>query len=235
MKKINKKMFKVSIFSVFFMFFVSEYARGSENFTKDIEQELSELPDALVPEPLPKKSPAKKLKQKTDVTHPLYSELRFSLMTNKVALSLEKYSCKQPVLLIFWGSFCGPCLREFPSLERLAKKIPRLKIVCVSIDGPNEISSELPLFYLNQGKKPRDNQNFLDYHHIDSVPAFFLFSPTRKVLWKGVGAKEWDSPSTLDQLKSFLQTPKKTHRPGLPKHKRSKKISYRKRYKKKDL
>ena len=40
------------------------------------------------------------------------------------------------VLLDFWATWCGPCIRQHPSLEKLRKKIndPKFVVITVSID-----------------------------------------------------------------------------------------------------
>ncbi|ETZ05297.1 thiol-disulfide oxidoreductase [Holospora undulata HU1] len=209
-KKTIKKILRSKVLCTALLFLCFQSAKSSKDssidFTESLEKDLSDAPEVMDSKPLKKKLFTKKPRQKVAVAHSLYEGLRFSFMENSTPLSLEKYSRKTPVLLIFWGSFCGPCLKEFPSLERLAKSMPNLKIVCVAIDGPNEITSELPLFYVNQGKGTEsDNQSFLAKHSIESVPAFFLFDTTGKMLWKGIGAKEWDSASVIDKLKKFVE------------------------------
>ena len=40
----------------------------------------------------------------------------------------------QPVLLDFWGSWCGPCRREAPHLRRIQASHPELTIVSVALE-----------------------------------------------------------------------------------------------------
>jgi thiol-disulfide isomerase/thioredoxin len=171
-----------------------------------VMEDLEEIPEAAVPQE-PHSDAKKKSytsKPKSVRAHSLYEDLRFAAMNSNRATSLKESAPHRPTLVIFWGAFCGPCLREFPSLERLSSKIPQLKIVSVAVDGKNEYESKLPLFYLHQG--PRDqNQRFLEKHGISGVPAFFLFSTQGKLLWSDVGAKEWDSSENIQKLQNFLQ------------------------------
>ena len=202
--KVKKKVFNRFITLIAISFFWLDASMGAQDsldkdIMEDLDKDLVDLPQ-LSP-PLRKKSSIKKTRLEASKSYTLYQELRFSSMEGKKILTLKEYSYKLPILLIFWGSFCGPCLREFPSLERLASLMPNLKIVCVAIDGPNDITSTLPLFYINQGK---NNQDFLAKYRVQSIPAFFLFDAAGKLLWNGVGAKEWDSVPVINTLKTFI-------------------------------
>lgn len=173
---------------------------------EDVMQDLEDIPEAAVPKEHALSATKKSytVKPKSLRAHPLYEGLRFAAMNSNRATSLKESAQNRPTLVIFWGSFCGPCLREFPSLERLSGKVPQLKIVSVAVDGKNEYSSELPLFYLHQGGGDR-NQRFLEKHGISGVPAFYLFSAQGKLLWSDVGAKEWDSSENIKKLQNLLQ------------------------------
>lgn len=40
----------------------------------------------------------------------------------------------RPVLLNIWATWCGPCRREMPDLEMIAKRYPSLQVIGVSVD-----------------------------------------------------------------------------------------------------
>jgi thiol-disulfide isomerase/thioredoxin len=191
---------------VFFLSFGMSACYAASPMMDHVMEDLEEIPEAAVPQE-PHSGAKKKSytsKPKSVRAHPLYEGLRFAAMSSNRATSLKESAPHCPSLVIFWGAFCGPCLREFPSLERLSRKMPQLKIVSVAVDGKNEYNSELPLFYLHQGQRDQ-NQRFLEKHGISGVPAFFLFSRQGKLLWSDVGAKEWDSSENIKKLQNFLQ------------------------------
>lgn len=220
---------KIKSILVFALTFGTSVGYTASPVMQDFMQDLEEIPEAAVPQE--GHSSAKKKshtsKPKSARAHPLYEELRFAAMNSNRANSLKEAAQHRPTLVIFWGSFCGPCLREFPSLERLSGKMPQLKIFSVAVDGKNEYSSELPLFYLHQG--PRDqNQKFLEKHSINGVPAFFLFSAQGKLLWSDVGAKEWDSSENIKKLQNFLQLTSSASEPIVKKNVQNKKKRHKK-------
>ena len=198
---------------------IEDSGLSSVGIIEELNQDLVDVPGISEANSPIKKKSFRKPKLELKKAHGLYEDLRFCSMGGTQALTLKEQSRTFPVLLILWGSSCAPCLREFPSLERLAGVMPTLKIICVAIDGPNEFTSTLPLFYIHG----QNTQNFLEKHAIQSIPSFFLFDTLGKLLWNGVGAKEWDSPPVLEKIKSLIHPSKKNKNPKKIKQKRIKK------------
>ena len=43
------------------------------------------------------------------------------------------------MIINFWASWCLPCKREMPSLEKLAQKYPEIKIYAINMEKPNKL------------------------------------------------------------------------------------------------
>lgn len=62
--------------------------------------------------------------------------LQFTDQTAREAIESGK-----PVVIDFWGTWCGPCIKLGPVVEELAEKYPDVVIGKLNIDDNDEIAS----------------------------------------------------------------------------------------------
>ena len=88
---------------------------------------------------------------------------------------------KQPVLVDFWATWCGPCKMMAPELQRFAQKnTGKLRVIKIDIDK---------------------NQKVAQQYNIQGVPTLILFKEG-KILWRKSGAMS--SQQIADGVKSHL-------------------------------
>lgn len=63
--------------------------------------------------------------------------LKFTDQTAREAIESGK-----PVVIDFWATWCGPCIKLGPVVEELAEKYPDVVIGKLNIDENDEIASE---------------------------------------------------------------------------------------------
>ena len=43
------------------------------------------------------------------------------------------------MILNFWATWCAPCKREMPSLEKLTNQFPQIKVYAINMEKPNKL------------------------------------------------------------------------------------------------
>jgi thiol-disulfide isomerase/thioredoxin len=114
----------------------------------------------------------------------------------------------KPVLVNLWATWCEPCLREMPSLERLQSRLgERIAVLAVSEDrgGNKSVEPFIAKLGLKSVKIYIDPKSEVGHAFgARGLPTSFLIDREGKVLGRVEGAAEWDSPKILGVLEPLL-------------------------------
>ena len=103
------KSFKIYI-HIILLYLISHNLLGAEDFSKNIV--IHEKPTQI-------------------------NELKFKDSDlNDVDLTNKKGNI---MILNFWATWCAPCKREMPSLEKLTNKYPEVKVYAINMERPNKL------------------------------------------------------------------------------------------------
>ncbi len=116
------------------------------------------------------------------------------------------------ILLNFWATWCPPCIRELPALDRLQARLggANFTVVALSIDegdvaGPAAFVRRLGL---------RNLTVYLDFTGTTSeafplygLPITYLLDQRGAVIGYIVGATDWDSPEVARVLNHYVEQP----------------------------
>lgn len=122
-------------------------------------------------------------------------------------VSLSDYEGKF-VLLNFWATWCPPCVKEMPALNRLHNKLNGnngLEVVGVHV-GPALATVKQFL-----KDKPVDFDIVIDKNmslsswQVSGLPTTFLISPSGKLIYKATGEREWDSDEMVEFIRGIMK------------------------------
>jgi thiol-disulfide isomerase/thioredoxin len=112
------------------------------------------------------------------------------------------------VLVNLWATWCEPCLREMPSLDRMQRHLgDKITVVAISEDrgGNKTVEPFIDKLGLKSFKTYLDPKSGAGRaFKVEGLPTSFLIDREGRVLGRVEGAAEWDSPKLLGVLKSFL-------------------------------
>ncbi|WP_192359129.1 TlpA family protein disulfide reductase [Mesorhizobium mediterraneum] len=113
------------------------------------------------------------------------------------------------VLLNIWATWCAPCRKEMPTLDRLQARLggPDFEVVALSMDraGPEivrKLFTEIGIEHLALNIDTSGKAMFA----IGTVglPATLLIDREGKEIGRLIGPAEWDAPDMVDFIRSHI-------------------------------
>lgn len=111
----------------------------------------------------------------------------------------------RPRLVHFWGTWCGPCRRELPSLLAFARSTPGVELVAVAIDDEwasiegffgGAVPPEIVI--------PTDAATHKRYG-ASTLPDSYLVDRTGRLVERYHGARDWQSAAARDHLQPLMR------------------------------
>ena len=171
------KSFKIYI-HIILLYLVSHNLYGAEDFSKNIV--IHEKPTQI-------------------------RELKFKDSNlNEVDLTNKKGNI---MILNFWATWCAPCKREMPSLEKLAENNPNIKVYPINTEKPNKLRTRD--FYNSVGITSLDiyfdpELKLVKFFKMRGLPTSILINKNGMEFGRVLGEIDFDSPEFLDLLKKYI-------------------------------
>lgn len=111
------------------------------------------------------------------------------------------------VVLNFWASWCPPCLREMPSLERLREKMAGRPLEIVALDSAetaDEVKAYLARMQLGFPVLLDPDGSNTRRWKVFALPTTFLLDAEGRVRYVLTGPTEWDEGEALQVIESLL-------------------------------
>jgi len=121
-------------------------------------------------------------------------------------LTLEKFRGKVVVLNI-WATWCGPCIKEMPTLDRLQRQLEEVGVVVVALSLDSGGPSAVRAFYEEHGIE--ELEVYVDPTmqaqaglHVIGMPTTILIDKDGNERGRLVGPAEWDEARAADLVLS---------------------------------
>ncbi|HCX72296.1 MAG TPA: hypothetical protein DHM37_01115 [Candidatus Cloacimonas sp.] len=124
-------------------------------------------------------------------------------------IDLEDYLVDGELVIIdFWATWCKPCMKELPELDKIDKEYDKVTVIAISSDRPRHV---------NKVKRVIRSKNFGFITLLDSdkklqrelnlktVPRTIIIDSQRQILYDHSGFKIGDEVELKKKLDSFLQ------------------------------
>ena len=107
-----------------------------------------------------------------------------------------------PVLLNLWATWCGPCVKELPTLDALAKRENgKLHVVALSQDmDPAKVAPFLRNHRITTLQPFTDAKMAWLPAVTANLPTTLLFDSAGKEVWRTTGDLDWTGPAATKAL-----------------------------------
>lgn len=120
------------------------------------------------------------------------------------SIDLTLYKGKT-VFINFWATWCGPCIKEMPSIER-AKDIlkeSQIEFVIASNETVEQIQNFTAKRKLNLRYVQLQN---LEELAIPALPTTYIISPSGELVFSETGYREWDQAANIELLTKIINS-----------------------------
>jgi thiol-disulfide isomerase/thioredoxin len=101
-----------------------------------------------------------------------------------------------PMIVHFYASWCGPCLREMPHILQFAQDHPHFSVILLTDDEPEQVA--------RYNDHPR-NVHFgriesLKALGVNSIPLTYFLKPPGEIVKEKLGECEWQNPNFVTEI-----------------------------------
>jgi thiol-disulfide isomerase/thioredoxin len=137
-------------------------------------------------------------------------ELRF-VDDDDRGLSLQDFRGR-PVLLNIWATWCVPCRKEMPALDRLQATIGKSQLLVLPLSIDRKGAAVVKPFYRELGLRALGiyiDQSGTAARELNAVgvPTTLLIDRDGREIGRKIGPAEWDSPEMIALLRAHLGLP----------------------------
>ena len=115
------------------------------------------------------------------------------------------------VMLNVWATWCTPCVREMPAMQRMYAELQDegLRIVAVSVDAPGtrrDVRSFVDELGLTFDILLDPSGGIEHAYGVTGLPTTYLIDREGHIRHKVIGITEWDEPEHMATVRALLDT-----------------------------
>jgi len=110
------------------------------------------------------------------------------------------------VIINFWATWCPPCRKEMPSMQRAWEKLQKEDIAMLGInvgedsDAIFAFTAEYPVdFPLLMDKTSSVSREW----RVRGLPSTYVIDPQGRIIYQAIGGREWDAPEILEKIRKL--------------------------------
>lgn len=133
----------------------------------------------------------------------IQEKIKIKELDGKV-IDLNGYKGKT-IFINFWATWCGPCIKEMPSIERAknALKDSKIEFLVASNEAVEQIQSFTTKRNLNLHYVQLQN---LEELAIPALPTTYIISPSGELVFSETGYREWDEAANIELLTKIINS-----------------------------
>lgn len=112
------------------------------------------------------------------------------------------------VVLNFWATWCPPCIKEMPSMERAHKKWVKEGIEILAVNAGEDEDSIFAFtgeYDISFTVLLDEENSVLNNFPSIGLPTTYIIDPQGYVVYRAVGDREWDDPKITEKLRLLLK------------------------------
>ena len=112
------------------------------------------------------------------------------------------------VLLNFWATWCYPCLKEMPDLEKAYKNLGKENLAVLAIAMGESVDKIKKFSDKNSISFPLlsdENMVITKLYGVKNIPITYLIDPEGVLLGRALGIRDWSRPELMEFIRSRLE------------------------------
>ncbi|MBF0287970.1 MAG: TlpA family protein disulfide reductase [SAR324 cluster bacterium] len=112
------------------------------------------------------------------------------------------------ILLNFWATWCMPCLKELPDMERLHQKLGKKGLIVLAIamgESKQTVKKFLKRHPLTFPIIADPDMEISQLYGVNNLPITFLIDQDQTIIGRALGPRKWDNPDLVEFFRKKIK------------------------------